>query len=214
MQRLKDEFLERVDRLVPLAGMQVLEVGCGEGKRTADLARRCQSVIGIDPDPTALKVAEKRKIPNATFKVESGESITLDETTVDVVFFTMSFHHVPVDRMNDALAEAVRVLRPTGSIVFCEIGEPGTEDQAEALFSTEGKCDSTAAVKAILSSSRLNIVSDEQYETIFQYESAQDFITDLKPTRNLDRLDDFLKDHNYRLVGNRRIIIAQPATGV
>ena len=46
---------------------------------------------------------------------------------MDGVFFFRSLHHVPIDAMEAALAEAARVLKPDG---FLCVMEPGTEPDA------------------------------------------------------------------------------------
>lgn len=38
-------------------GRRVLEVGCGEGRMTWQYAKTAQSIIGVDPDRDALRVA-------------------------------------------------------------------------------------------------------------------------------------------------------------
>jgi ubiquinone/menaquinone biosynthesis C-methylase UbiE len=38
-------------------GRRVLEVGCGEGRMTWQYAKAARSIIGIDPDRDALRVA-------------------------------------------------------------------------------------------------------------------------------------------------------------
>ena len=44
-------------RLVDFSGQRVLEVGCGEGRLTWNYASAARQVIGIDPDPNAVRVA-------------------------------------------------------------------------------------------------------------------------------------------------------------
>ena len=44
-------------KLVDFKNQRVLEVGCGEGRLTWEYAYLAQQVIGIDPDPEAIRVA-------------------------------------------------------------------------------------------------------------------------------------------------------------
>jgi len=44
-------------KLVDFSGQRVLEVGCGEGRLTWEYARSAKQVLGIDPDPDAVLVA-------------------------------------------------------------------------------------------------------------------------------------------------------------
>lgn len=47
-----------IEELVALSGLRVADVGCGEGRLTAFLARRADSVLAFDPNED--RVAETR----------------------------------------------------------------------------------------------------------------------------------------------------------
>lgn len=210
MQRLNDQFIDIVKKHVPLTSKKVLEIGCGDGKRTVELAPLCDRIVGLDPDDEALKRAEDHKLPNATFRRGVGEKLDFGDQSFDVVLFTISFHHIPGEHMDDALGEAVRVLRPGGSIVFYELGEADTEDEADRLFSEEGQCDAVRAIQTVLGSSVLSIDTDITYQMMFRYDSVEDFRERFEPKKNLNRIESFLEEHDYQLQSNRRVIIAHP----
>lgn len=199
--------------IIPLAGLHVLEVGCGNGKRTVELAKRCASVVGIDPDNVKLEQATARRIPNAEFQVGVGEHLDFPDHTFNAVFFTSSFHHIPIDKMSIGLAEAMRVLRPSGYIVFLEPGEGGSFIEAEEQFEI-GDGDErpliAAAYRTIKTAIGAHVLHDLDDETIFKFESAQDFITSMEPKKNQSQIKDFLGKNNYQMNLDRRIIIAQP----
>lgn len=54
IQKIETKTLHR---LVDFNGQRVLEVGCGEGRLTWEYARSAKQVVGIDPDPDAVRVA-------------------------------------------------------------------------------------------------------------------------------------------------------------
>lgn len=99
-------------------GQRVLDVGCGPGTITADLARRVApgEVLGIDLSAEVVETAA-RDFPatddaRVGFAVGDVYSLDLDDATFDVVFAHQVLQHLsePVA----ALAEMRRVLRPAG----------------------------------------------------------------------------------------------------
>src|SRR3954470_21960430 len=60
--------LDWIDRLAPLAGKKVLDVGCGGGILAESMARRGAAVTGIDLSDKALRVAELH-LHESRFKV-------------------------------------------------------------------------------------------------------------------------------------------------
>lgn len=67
---------ETIDRIADLSGMTVLEVGGGDGRLTATLARKAASVLSIDPD--AELVAKARR---------ASDSEIVDHAVDDIVTF-------------------------------------------------------------------------------------------------------------------------------
>jgi len=53
-----------------LAGLRVLEVGCGDGRLTWRYARRAAGVLAIDPDRDAIAVAREEMPPDLAGRVE------------------------------------------------------------------------------------------------------------------------------------------------
>lgn len=213
MQRLKDEFFQKIEAIVPLTGRSALDIGCGDGKRTVEIANRCTTVTGIEPIGEKVTQAKKRNIANATFIVGSAEKLPFDDQLFDVIFFTLSLHHVPMSLMETAINEAVRVVRPSGYIIFLEPAEKGTFFDAELRFDIadgDERHEKTAAYAAILASKKLRVAEEIDDETLFQYESVDDFIESMAPKKNQSEAKIFLEKHDYLLNATRRIIIARP----
>jgi ubiquinone/menaquinone biosynthesis C-methylase UbiE len=95
---------------------RVLEVGCGTGVLTRRLARlaEVEAVVGVDPAPSLLERARElaRRLSNVSFQEADGRALPLDAAEFDVVVFDSTLSHVPEPER--ALAEAFRVLRPSG----------------------------------------------------------------------------------------------------
>lgn len=110
--------LEVLRGLLPREATEVVDVGCGTGGLARALAAHGCSVLGVEPDEARVEVA--REAGGARFVAGVAEALPVETGSVDAVVFNRSLHHVPVDRMPQALAEAQRVLRPGGSMVVLE----------------------------------------------------------------------------------------------
>lgn len=107
-----------IERLRP--GVEVLDVGCGPGTITADIAERVApgTVIGIDNAPeildTARATARDRGVENVRFEIGDVHAIDAAPETYDVVHAHQVLQHLadPVG----ALVEMRRVCRPDGVV--------------------------------------------------------------------------------------------------
>ena len=97
---------------------RLLDVGCGPGRLTFELADRYDEVVGVDVDAEMLAVAEQtareRRLHQVVFRHLPAEEIGPRLGSFDTVTFALSFHWMDQPRV----AEAVRsVLRPGGPCV-------------------------------------------------------------------------------------------------
>jgi SAM-dependent methyltransferase len=124
--------LAALERIVPLSGKRIADVGTGIGHYPMLLARRTGRTYGIEARPEMLEVARRRAEdahqPNIRIVEGGGDHLPLRDGAVDVV---LSGEIDPDDRCLAAIAEAMRVLRPNGRLVV--IGYYGRDDIAGLL---------------------------------------------------------------------------------
>lgn len=110
--------------------LRVLDVGCGDGFYTWELARRGQvtSIIGIDPSQSAIAFAKKHfRHTRVSFQVADGEKLPFRDNSFDIVHLRGVLHHMPNPEI--AVAEALRVapqiviMEPNGYNIVLKIIE-------------------------------------------------------------------------------------------
>ena len=113
--------IEVLDRLVPVAGRDVVDVGCGGGWLARGLAARGARVTALEISDEQLAAARNADDgSDATYGIGRAEALPLPDASQDVVVLMRSLHHVGVDDMGAALREARRVLRDAGAVYVAE----------------------------------------------------------------------------------------------
>ena len=118
-------IMKQREKVVPRASGIVLEIGIGTGLNLPYYdASRVERLIGLDPSEKSWELAGERAA-HLDFDVEfiglPGEQIPLEDASVDTVLVTYSLCTIP-DPVS-ALHGMARVLRPGGSLYFCEHGK-------------------------------------------------------------------------------------------
>lgn len=116
---LLDELVALVD---PGVEERCLELGCGTGRLTRELGRRCQEAIGIDATAAMVERATQRAkalgLDNVTFREALATRLPFPDASFDVVTLSNLLLHLPEPAV--AVAEAARVLRPGGRLALLE----------------------------------------------------------------------------------------------
>jgi SAM-dependent methyltransferase len=106
-------------------GEAVLDIGCGAGVDTivgATMVGPTGTVTGIDLVPEMLAKAKENAqmmgLKNVTFVETSAEKIPFPDADFDVVISNGVFNLIP-DKVR-ALAEAIRVLKPSGRLMIAD----------------------------------------------------------------------------------------------
>jgi SAM-dependent methyltransferase len=107
-----------LDALAPAAGLRVLDVGCGDGVLTAEIAARGASVVGIDSSPAMICAARRRGLDA---RVMDAARLPFVEE-FDAAFSNAALHWVR--EQDAALAGIRRALKP-GARFVAEMGGHG-----------------------------------------------------------------------------------------
>lgn len=150
----------------PRNGEAIIDVGCGTGtfaimlKRAAPGAR----IIGLDPDPQILAVAEE-KAKRAGVSIEWQQGFARDAAafagTLDKAVSSLVFHQVPMSGKQDGIAAMFEALRPGGEIHIADYARQHswlmralfrlTVQRVDGLADTQPNAD--GALEAILAKS-------------------------------------------------------------
>ena len=126
------KVLDALERVVPLSGRRIADVGTGIGHYPMLLARRTGRTYGVESDPRLLATARRRAVashqPNIRMVEGDIAALPLRDGAVDIV---LTSRIEPEEASGPKIAEAMRVLRPGGRLVV--IGYYGRDDMATLL---------------------------------------------------------------------------------
>ena len=118
------------DRLISLAGvrpgMRALDVACGTGDITFDLARRGAVAVGLDVTLRMVQIAAGKESPAtpARFVVGDMMSLPFEDREFDLITSGYGIRNVPA--IEPALREISRTLRPGGLFLSLDFNRPSS----------------------------------------------------------------------------------------
>lgn len=108
-----------LDMLPPVLGLSGLDIGCGEGSNTRELARRGATMHAIDVAPTFIRYAtdmEHAQPLGIAYLVGDGMKLPFPSGSFD--FATAFMSMMDMNEQGAVLCETARVLRPGGFLQF------------------------------------------------------------------------------------------------
>jgi SAM-dependent methyltransferase len=110
----RDRFLD----LVPAPGRLTLDIGCGEGRVSRDLARLGHQVVSVDASPTMVAAAREAD-PDGEYVVADAADLPFPAGHADLAVSFMSL--MDVDDMARSVRELSRVLEPGGHLALAVV---------------------------------------------------------------------------------------------
>lgn len=180
-----NQYIATILSQCDLSGKDVLEIGCGKGRITRDLAQHARRVVATDPDGDALAKARVAiAAANVEFMLAPSGVPDLPAGSFDVVIYTLSLHHVPVAEMPDSLRKSADLLREDGVIVVVEPGDGGSFTETKERFGAGTGNEGPEQMSAIGAMHTLEGWRTEEtiiFRTLFQFDNDDDFFASKLP---------------------------------
>ncbi|HEX4810803.1 MAG TPA: metalloregulator ArsR/SmtB family transcription factor [Bryobacteraceae bacterium] len=124
--------------LILLPKITIADLGAGEGTFSQLLAQRAERVIAVDSSEKMVKfgaaLARKHGVRNLEYRHGDMEDLPIDDSSVDLAFFSQSLHHAV--HPQQAVAEAARILKPGGRTVILDLNRHHFEEARELYADT------------------------------------------------------------------------------
>ena len=120
-------ILVALDSAAPLG--DVLELACGPGTFTSELASHATSVTGLDASPEMLEIAAARTTQATNVDFTQTDLFTwTPDRRYPFVFFGFWLSHVPPERFASFWSTVASALTPEGRVMFIDDGHRTTEE--------------------------------------------------------------------------------------
>ena len=86
--------LRALEKLAPMHGLHVLELGCGDGRLTLQIADAAASIYAIDPDEERIRLARESLLGELAhkvrFEVAGAAEVSVPRRSFDLALFSWS----------------------------------------------------------------------------------------------------------------------------
>ncbi|HET9933959.1 MAG TPA: methyltransferase domain-containing protein [Polyangiaceae bacterium] len=134
---VREGGLPVLDLLAPRAGERILDLGCGPGKLTREIAVRGASVVGVDSSREMLNEA-RAAYPELQFALERAEALPYEDE-FDAIFSNATLHWVR--RADEAARAMYRALKRGGRLAVEFGGKGNVATVRHAVSAALGEAD-------------------------------------------------------------------------
>ncbi|MDH3740095.1 MAG: class I SAM-dependent methyltransferase [Hyphomicrobiales bacterium] len=173
--------MDHIDHLTALYDVKdraVADIGAGKGHFSQQLAARGAQVTGIEIEAGKVAMAQARMPDGARVIEGRAEDLPLADGSQDLLCLIFSFHHIPVEVHDQALAEAVRVLKPGGHLHIVEpLAENCVHDPMKLIDDeTYVRTRSHARINALAGEGHFKLIDSTLYNRVYSYDGFDSFI--------------------------------------
>jgi SAM-dependent methyltransferase len=163
---------------LPLSGLRVLDIGCGDGSLVRIMTREGARATGLEISEEKLaRTRAAEPAGHEDYQVGRGEALPFCGELFDLVVFFNSLHHVPVTVQDAAIGESARVLAP-GGVLY--VVEPLCEGALFELMrpvddETEVRSAAYAALQCAIARGSFTQLREYTYDSSYTYGSFEEF---------------------------------------
>lgn len=161
-----------VNRSLLVKPKRCLDVGCGTGVLTEELARICPVVVGVDPSENSVRLARKNKPPNLPVEYIVADVSTLAESYSGDAFDLIVANMVLMDVIDlNQFVTGVRKLLKDGGVFLATITHPFFWPLYWGYFQEEWfKYDSEIAIESHF---KISLAAQSEHTTVHFHRPLQ-----------------------------------------